>query len=59
MGFLLFLSGSVGVSPQGEPGVEVSQHGGDSLYVHTVLQRRGSKGVTEIVESKVFQSSVL
>ena len=45
MGFLLFLSGSVGVSPQGEPGVEVSQHGGDSLYVHTVLQRRGSKGV--------------
>ena len=45
---VLFLPGSVGVSPQGEPGVEVSQHGGDSLYVHTVLQRRGSKGVTEI-----------
>ena len=42
---ILLLASGVGVGPQGEAGVEVAQHGGDSLYVHSVLQRRGSKGM--------------
>ena len=56
---VLFLPGSVGVSPQGETSVEVAQHGGHCFHIHTVLQRRGSEGVTEIVESEVFQSGIL
>ena len=45
---VLFLPGGVGVGPQGEPGVEVAQHGGYCFHIHTVLQGRGSEGVTEI-----------
>ena len=56
---VLFLPGGVGVGPQGEPGVEVAQHGGYCFHIHTVLQGRGSEGVTEIVESEVFQSGIL
>ena len=55
----LFLPGGVGVGPQGEPGVEVAQHRGHGLHVHSVLQGGGGESVTEIVESKVFQSGVL
>ena len=58
-GFVLFLPGSVGVGAQGETGVEVAQHGGHCFHIHTVLQGRGSEGVTEIVESEVFQSGIL
>ena len=42
---VLFLAGGVGVGAQGETGVEVAEHGGDSLYVHAVLQGRGSEGM--------------
>ena len=56
---VLFLPGGVGVGPQGETGVEVAQHGGHCFHIHTVLQGRGSEGVTEIVESEVFQSGIL
>ena len=57
--FVLLLASGVGVGPQSEPSVEMAQHGGYSFYIHTVLQGRGSEGVTEIVESKVFQSGIL
>ena len=58
-GFVLFLASGVGVGPQSEPSVEVAQHGGHCFHIHTVLQGRGSEGVTEIVESEVFQSGIL
>ena len=45
---VLFLASGVGVGPQGETGVEVAQHGGYCFHIHTVLQGRGSEGVTEI-----------
>ena len=56
---VLLLASGVGVGPQSEPSVEMAQHGGYSFYIHTVLQGRGSEGVTEIVESEVFQSGIL
>ena len=55
---VLFLPGGVGVGPQGEPGVEVAQHGGHCFYVYTVLQRRGSESMAEVMESEVLQPSV-
>ena len=55
---VLFLSGSIGVGPQGETRVEVAKYGGHCFHIHTVLQGRGSEGVTEIVESEVLQPSV-
>ena len=36
-GFVLFLPGGVGVGTQGEPGIEVAQHGGHRLYIHAIL----------------------
>ena len=54
---VLFLPGGVGVGPQGEPGVEVAQHGGYCFHIHTVLQGRGSEGVTEIMKDTVFTST--
>ena len=51
---VLFLASGVGVGPQSEPSVEVAQHGGYCFHIHTVLQGRGSEGVTEIVESEVL-----
>mgnify|MGYP001852325946 CR=1 FL=1 len=56
---VLLLASGVGVGPQGEAGVEVAQHRGDSLYIHAVLQGHGSEGMPQIVESKVFQSGIL
>ena len=45
---VLLLASGVGVGAQGETGVEVAQHGGYCFHIHTVLQGRGSEGVTEI-----------
>lgn len=42
---VLFLSGSIGVGPQGETRVEVAKYGGHCFHIHTVLQGRGSEGV--------------
>ena len=41
----------MGVGVQGEAGGEMTEHTGHSLYVHTVLQGYGCKGVSEVVES--------
>ena len=56
---VLFLPGGVGVGPQGEPGVEVAQHGGHCFHIHTVLQGRGSESMAEVMESEVLQPGVL
>ena len=58
-GFVLLLPGGVGVGAQGEPGIEVPQHGGHRLYIHAVLQGSGGEGVPEIVEPEMLQSGVL
>ena len=58
-GFVLFLASGVGVGPQSEPSVEVAQHGGHCFHIHTVLRGRCGESVTQIVESKVFQSGIL
>ena len=42
---VLLLAGSVGVCPQGEPGVVVPQHGRDGFNVHAVLEGQGGEGV--------------
>ena len=47
-GFVLLLASGVGVGAQGEPGVEVAQHGGHCFHIHTVLQRRGSESMAEV-----------
>ena len=36
---VLFLPGGVGVGPQGEPGVEVAQHGGHCFYVYILCRQ--------------------
>ena len=56
---VLLLAGGVGVGPQGKSGIVVPQHSGDRFDVHTVLEGQGGEGMTEIVEAKVFQTSVL
>lgn len=55
---ILLLPGGVGVGPQGESGIIVTQHGGDGFDVHAVLKGQGGEGVPEVVESKVLQASV-
>lgn len=41
----------MGVGIQGEPGGEVTQHTTDRLDVHSVLERDGSEGGAEVMES--------
>ena len=41
----------MGIGVQGEASVEVTQHAGQRLDVHTVLQGNGGEGVAEVVES--------
>lgn len=43
--FVLLLPCCVGVGAQGEAGVEMSQHGGDRLYIYAVLESSGGEGV--------------
>ena len=56
---VLLLASGVGVSPQSEPGIEVAQHGGHCFHIHTVLQRRGSESMAEVMESEVLQAGIL
>ena len=58
-GFVLLLTGGVGISAQSEPGVIVPQHGGHGFHVHAVLEGCGGEGVTEIMEPDMLQSGVL
>ena len=54
---ILLLLGGVGVGAEGEPGVVVTQHGGDGLDVHAVLKGQGGEGMPEIMEPEMFQAS--
>ena len=56
---VLLLVGGVSVGAQSESCVVVPQHGGDGLDVHAVLEGQGGEGVTQVVEPKVFQTSIL
>ena len=55
---ILHLPGGVGVGAQGESGIVVAQHTGDSLDVHAVLERQGSEGMSQIVKSDMLQPGI-
>ena len=57
-GFVLLLTGGVGVGAQGEARIVVPQHTADSFHVHAVLQSQRGKCVSEIVKAYMRQSSV-
>ena len=44
-GFVLLLTGGVGVGAESEPRIVVSQHTADGFYIHTVLQGQCGKCV--------------
>ena len=41
----------MGIGVQGEACGEVAQHAGHGLDIHTILERDGSEGMAEIMES--------
>ena len=49
----------MGIGIQSEASGEVTQHAGHRLDVHTVLQRDGSEGVAEVMESDLRDASPL
>lgn len=49
---ILHLAGSVGVGTQGEPCIVVTQHTGDSLDVHTVLQSQGCESMPKLMQAE-------
>ena len=55
---ILHLSGGVGVGAEGEACVVMTQHTGDRLDVHAILQGEGGEGMTQVVEADVLQSSI-
>ena len=56
-GFVLLLTGGVGVGAESEPRIVVPQHTADSFYIHTGLQGQCGKGMPEIVKAYMRQSS--
>ena len=55
---ILLLLCSVGIGAEGESGIIVAQHTGYGLYIHAVLQGRGSEGMSQIMEPDVRESGV-
>lgn len=55
----LHLSGGVGIGSEGESGIVVAQHGGHRFDIHTVLESQGCEGMAEVMESDVWQISIL
>ena len=51
---VLHLPGGVGVGAEREARVVVTQHTGDRLDIHAVLQGKGCEGVSEVVEPDVL-----
>ena len=49
----------MGISVQGEACGEVTQHAGHCLDIHSVLERDGSEGVAEVMESDFRDASPL
>lgn len=58
-GIILHLSGGVGIGSEGESGIVVAQHGGHRFDIHTVLESQGCEGMAEVMESDVWQISIL
>ena len=56
-GFLLSRGSYVGIGVQGEACGEVTQHAGHGLDVHTILEGDGCKGVAEVMESDLRDTS--
>ena len=56
---VLYLPGGVGISAERELGVEVSQHSGDGLDVHAVLQRCCGECMPELMKFQVWESRIL
>ena len=54
--FELGVGGDVGVGVQCETRRVVTEHTADGFHVHAVLERHRREGVTEIVESYLWQS---
>ena len=46
----------MGVGVQSEAGGEVTQHSGHGLDVYTILQCDGCEGVSEVVESDLWNT---
>ena len=44
-GFVLFLTGGVGVGAESEPRIIVAQHTADGFYIRTVFQGQCGKGM--------------
>ena len=51
--FDLHLHGSGGVGVQSEARAVVPQHGGQGLYIHSVLERQCCEGMTQIMKSDI------
>lgn len=47
------------VGSEGEASVVVTQHGGNGLHIHAVLQRCRGKRVSELMKLQVRESRVL
>lgn len=45
---ILHLAGGVGIGAQGETRIVVTQHTGNRLDIHTVLQGQSGEGVSEV-----------
>lgn len=56
---VLCLSGGVRVGAEGKSSVVVTQHGGNGLHIHTVLQRCRGKRVPELMKFQVWEFCVL
>ena len=52
-GFVLLLTGGVGVGAESEPRIVVPQHTADGFDVHAVLQCQRCEGMSEVVKAYV------
>ena len=55
--FVLLLAGGVGVGAEGEPCIVVSQHGGDCLDIHAVLEGQFAKVCGRLWRTSSFHSA--
>ena len=56
---VLCLSGGVRVGAECEASVVVTQHGGNGLHIHAVLQRCRGERVSEFMKFQVWESHIL
>ena len=58
-GFFLCRGGDMGISVQSKSCREMTQHAGDCLDIHSVLEGDGGEGVAEVMESDLGDASSL